>query len=380
MKIFINTPSWLIGTNTDYNLKREMGANLKDYKDLEFIYPKYKIFSVGTNLKKISNYLVRKIVPKRKSPYGDGFIAKRMSLYGEIEFLLKKRKCDIIYSQGTIPKRTYGKPIFLDLFFIEPHLTDMEYSHRANKNFEKMKDIIRQLAYEPGIYNLRSNHSLNLIKQFVPEQFHYKFRNLYFLQPHLKAISLEELEKKINKKTSKILFCGAQANRKGLPLLIESFLEFISSSSSHYELHIISSLSDGSINIPNHPNIFYHGSKTYSETQLFFKDCDIYCMPSVHESFGITYVEAMANGLIVMARNFEPQREIVDNGRCGFLVDLTRESLLNTFKKIESLSVQEKKKLLIDSRNRFLKYYDFNVVKENWHQAFIDCHLQSKRL
>ncbi len=49
----------------------------------------------------------------------------------------------------------------------------------------------------------------------------------------------------------------------------------------------------------------------------------VFCLPSEHEPFSLTLIEAMATGLAVVATSNGGPREITANGRCGLLVDPT---------------------------------------------------------
>jgi len=52
----------------------------------------------------------------------------------------------------------------------------------------------------------------------------------------------------------------------------------------------------------------------------FFKCCDIFCLPSYAESFGLSLVEAMAHGLAVVAAAAKGPLDIIKDGDNGLLV------------------------------------------------------------
>lgn len=49
-------------------------------------------------------------------------------------------------------------------------------------------------------------------------------------------------------------------------------------------------------------------------------DCEIFCMPSVREGFGIVYLEAMANGCVTIGTEGEGIADLIVHGENGFLV------------------------------------------------------------
>ncbi len=60
----------------------------------------------------------------------------------------------------------------------------------------------------------------------------------------------------------------------------------------------------------------------------FMAACDIFVFPSRYEGFGIALVEAMAQGMPVIASDIETLREIITDGQDGMLVDCSDAHLL----------------------------------------------------
>jgi glycosyltransferase involved in cell wall biosynthesis len=58
-----------------------------------------------------------------------------------------------------------------------------------------------------------------------------------------------------------------------------------------------------------------------SELYQFYADCDVFCVPSRYESFGLVYVEAMMFGVPVVATRVGGVPEVVQHGHNGFLVE-----------------------------------------------------------
>jgi glycosyltransferase involved in cell wall biosynthesis len=56
------------------------------------------------------------------------------------------------------------------------------------------------------------------------------------------------------------------------------------------------------------------------EKQRFFGRIDIFCLPSLHEPFGVVLLEAMAQGLPVIATDSEGPSEIITDRRDGVIV------------------------------------------------------------
>ena len=71
------------------------------------------------------------------------------------------------------------------------------------------------------------------------------------------------------------------------------------------------------------------------EKQWLFENCDIFCVPSADESFGIVYTEAMRCAKPVVALDVAPINEIVANGETGILVPAgDRDALARALEKL----------------------------------------------
>lgn len=57
------------------------------------------------------------------------------------------------------------------------------------------------------------------------------------------------------------------------------------------------------------------------EVRRLYADCDIFAAPSLYESFGLIYVEAMMNGKPVIGCRAGGIPEVVDHGESGFLIE-----------------------------------------------------------
>ncbi|MBO4664700.1 MAG: glycosyltransferase family 4 protein [Bacteroidaceae bacterium] len=374
IKIYMNTPSWNVGTNTDIRLQREMVCLEKDLENVSLYFPKSWILSLPYNIDKVCGFIKRKVLGTVTLDTKDGWVLRRKALYNEPEIWFAS--CDVIYAQGILPTNLHGKPILLDLFYMRPEDVNPTFSEKAQVNFDILSKHIKELARTKGIFNLRSDYAIRMVEELCPDNA-WKFRNLPFLRPNIKAASTDEIiEKHTNDDTTRFLFCGAQANRKGLPVVIESFIKAKEAHECKSELHIVSALSDGNVGIPQRDDIIFHGGLPFDETQELFRKCHAYIMPSREESFGLTYTEAMANGLVTIARNYEPQREILDYGKCGILTNIDTQSVTRSIENVLLLTREERIDFALKARDRFIKKYSYGAALKEWQKAIEDCFAQ----
>jgi glycosyltransferase involved in cell wall biosynthesis len=59
-----------------------------------------------------------------------------------------------------------------------------------------------------------------------------------------------------------------------------------------------------------------------------FSRANVFCLPSQYDSFGMGFIEAMANGLPIVALKYGPIPDVVPNGVCGILIDKADPKIL----------------------------------------------------
>lgn len=96
-------------------------------------------------------------------------------------------------------------------------------------------------------------------------------------------------------------------------------------------------------------------------------------MISTRESYGLVYIEAMANGCLVIARNFYPQREILNEGTLGlFAKPDDIKSIETAIENAYTLSQNERLDMTLRALEKFETTYSFNVVAPKYTKVFQD--------
>jgi glycosyltransferase involved in cell wall biosynthesis len=67
--------------------------------------------------------------------------------------------------------------------------------------------------------------------------------------------------------------------------------------------------------------VFFHGYQSRDSLEEFYKTCDIFVEPSIYESFGLVYLEAMKYGKPVVACNSGGTPEVIEHKKTGLLVE-----------------------------------------------------------
>jgi hypothetical protein len=129
----------------------------------------------------------------------------------------------------------------------------------------------------------------------------------------------------------RILFVGRLESRKGIDTLLSAVVK-LSTTDADFQLRLVG---DDSLLGPTgstyreeferrHPEllgrVLFLGSVHDEQLRQEYETCDILVAPSRFESFGLILLEAMMFGKPVVAGDIGGMREIVDDGRTGYLV------------------------------------------------------------
>jgi glycosyltransferase involved in cell wall biosynthesis len=125
----------------------------------------------------------------------------------------------------------------------------------------------------------------------------------------------------------KLLFIGRGARRKGLPLVLEAYKLLVRDYPGLVSLHVVSSMSDGVVEIPQLPGLTYEAQTSHAGAVALMRDAHYLLMPSTYETYGWVYIEAMAQGTIPIASNTDVQQDLLDHGRTGHLVQHDAEQI-----------------------------------------------------
>lgn len=158
-----------------------------------------------------------------------------------------------------------------------------------------------------------------------------------------------------NKTGNKILFIGRDFRRKGGYEVIKAF-KILKKDIPNLELYVAGPSSN-----PIESSIdgyHYLGDCNHKQLSDLFNKCDIFCMPSYFEAYGLVFIEALAYGLPCIGRDAYEMPYFIEDNETGFLLKHDDVSELCTL-----IS-----KLLKDERikNNVLKKQDWYIKEYSW--------------
>lgn len=160
------------------------------------------------------------------------------------------------------------------------------------------------------------------------------------------------------KKHNKILFVGRDYIRKGLPLVMEAFLK-LKKVKPNVELHVA-----GPIENPykdDTDGYFFYGDCSHDQLSELFNLCDVFCMPSYFEAYGLVFIEALCYGLPCVGRDrFEMPYFIEDNITGKLLRDDSVQELANAINEI--LASKRYRDAVAARKEEYLSKYSWDAV------------------
>lgn len=356
-KILVDSPKWLYSKwDVDWALKQVL---VKDLSQCGVKSPDGILYIVVYNVFRFAG----RFVPKSFRPS-----YMRMFANMRARFLAGKG-VEIVISQGAYPPVSSKYKLIWETYFLPPQAGSSVYTEpfvRGGKNFwMKQMEEYGSKVYKIGV---RGRASVGYVKKLFPE-YAGKVVDLPYIH-HIKCeITEEEIVRKQSEKNVEILFVGREAKRKGLDLLIEAAKLLRDEGVKDFHLTIVSALRDGRIEIPDEDWVSYYGEMDHQEALKLFKRVQIFAMPSRFETYGMVYLEALANGCVTCVKDGDPQREFVDDGAAGVCLDCTSPQ-----KMAESL-----RPLVTDSNQRIklslagVEWYRRNFSSEVVHSKWVEC-------
>lgn len=171
-----------------------------------------------------------------------------------------------------------------------------------------------------------------------------------------------------------ILAVGMHIKRKGFNYLIEA-MPSILKEFPDAKLHITSDGPQTSnlkmlvTQIGLSKNVIFHGQVSEEEVLQLYKQCRVFCHPSLSEGFCHTILEAMATGRAVVSTKTVGS-EMVEDGKTGFLVptansDVIADAILKVFNDDELTY-----KMGVEGMKKVEEEYDWNIIAKRYYEVY----------
>jgi len=131
-----------------------------------------------------------------------------------------------------------------------------------------------------------------------------------------------------------ILFLGRKAKYKGYPMLLRAAPHIWDQ---HPAAHLVlagppdesASLTDSEKRMAADPRILEYGFVSDEMREDLYAACDLFCLPSTDEAFGLVYLEAGSYGKPVVGLDIPTLRELIGQAQSGLLASPSAPSVAN---------------------------------------------------
>jgi len=240
------------------------------------------------------------------------------------------------------------------------HQSDINWI-KTNKNFESLCKNLNNIS----AIAFRSN----ALKTSFEQHFEEKNKSFIISSGIPKDIIKTPVIKR-NVRNLRFITVANMIQRKNLDILIKAF-SALSKDNKEITLKILGSgkemnrLKDLAVQLKAEDSITFLG---YCDREKVFEELgqsDVFVLPSVNETFGMVYLEAMSQGCIPIGTSGEGIDGIIENGKNGYLCDPNINSCYNNMKiamnlnqdEIENIKDEIRKTVSIYTEEKCSKYY-----------------------
>jgi glycosyltransferase involved in cell wall biosynthesis len=258
---------------------------------------------------------------------GYGCISCNQNSYGMKKiFIMQSRTYRTLKSNNTLRK------VALKFKTNKKKLNNLEF------NINKVNDPNLAMNYK----KLRNYYieSLKLIDTFHFNSSISKNEYEKYLKCNGKVISITHKDIKDNRKANYIInndklvigYLGKTDKYKGFHILMDSFKNLNGEKANNIRLDIYGD--DGNISYKD-KEVVFHGKYSYSDMKDIFSNIDILFAPSVwKETYGFIVLEAMSYGIPVVVTKYVGAKDLIKDGKTGFIIEPTVSSILEVIDKI----------------------------------------------
>lgn len=227
-----------------------------------------------------------------------------------------------LFSNGYVAmklKEKYGIP-----YMVAVRNTDVNTFFKRMVHLRKMG--IRILENADQVIFLSKSYRDKVIEKYVPVDLKAKILNKTLIIPNgIDDFWLKNrgnIRTTPNKKDLRLLYVGVINKNKNVTTTIKA-LDLLIKEGIKARLTVVGRIEDQSIydHIKTLNYVEYIEPKPKEELIKIYRQNDIFVMPSIHESFGLVYVEAMSQGLPVIYTKGEGFDGQFENGVVGYGVD-----------------------------------------------------------
>ena len=325
VQVYVQCPRWFLRPrNTDWRYTRFFIPRIVEFdKECQFHLSKSFATVADVNLRYVEGLIRRRLRLSPPSRHG--------SILDRDEF--ERSGCNVVFSHDDFPKNAGSFPVIWQNSILDPDMV-LAWGKLKEGQLDDEREIKSKGFRAAAAVQVSTVAERDRLRRWFPEIAD-RFIAIPFFLPDVTTIDRNLLAAKLKVKgLLRCIFVGHEARRKGLARVYDAIKSLPSSLQQRVHLTVISRHSDGTVQAPSLPNLRVAAHLPYLETLQLMRQSDVFVMPSVFESYGLVYLEAMAQGAIPIVPDWEVQREIVDYGKAGCVTNGETSNLAAILEKL----------------------------------------------
>lgn len=317
IEVYVPVPKKAVYSNDNMGDYTTISPNHGKYDRVFFHLKQYKILKDIINKYVISDFTII----HAHSLFSNGYIALKLKEKYNVPYVVAVRNTDLNY-----------------FFKKMPHLR---------------KTGIKILKEAKSIITLSESYKKQLIENYIPNNFKEEISSKTVIIPNgISDFWYQNIGTKktlINKDEIKLLQVGVIDKNKNITTTVEA-IEILNNIGYNIRLTLVGKVKDEKIYtlVKDLPYVNYVSPKAKEDLISIYRENDVFIMPSITETFGLVYVEAMSQGLPIIYSRGQGFDNQFNNGDVGYSVDSlnTKEivekiiNIINNYDEISSRCIE----------------------------------------
>ncbi len=351
-----------------YDIQVERGLDINVYTPVPFSYKESGDFGSYTTIK-----------PNHRKYDRFLFHLKHHKIYKDIvkEYVVKDFSivhAHSLFSNGYIAmrlKKNFGIP-----YIVAVRSTDLNIFFKRMVHLRKLG--LKILKYADRIIFLSKAYRDKVIKKYIPKEHRGEFLNKASVIPNgIDKFWIENVgvEKNLSEDNElKLLYVGNVNKNKNVLATIKA-IEILKKQGNIVKYTVVGKMEDESILkvVKNLPYVKYTSPIQKEELINVYRGSDIFVMPSIYETFGLVYAEAISQGLpVIYARGQGFDTQFAE-GQVGYSVDCFNPGEIADKIICVKNSYQELTKNCINLHSKF----DWRLLEREYNKIYRGCLMAS---
>lgn len=254
------------------------------------------------------------------------FFGKQKVIFNDLEKKCLLKGVDIVHAHNLFSAGYAAYKIFKKQgipYVVAVRNTDV------NTFFQYMVHLrpigVKILSCAAAVVFISPAYKKTVLKKYVPVRYRDAISRKSFVVPNgideLFLTSHPQSQKSINGKSIKLIYVGEVNNNKNLITTLKA-CELLSEKGYIPSIKVVGKITDSRLSyIKDNPYVEYHAHCNKEEVIEYYRQSDIFVMPSLKETFGLVYAEALSQGLPIVYSKGQGIDGYFEEGKVGYHVN-----------------------------------------------------------